>query len=134
MECSVSEVGISHCGCPVCVAEWQAFLRWTSRPATSPAPVACLTDPECECNDCTAGRERTENDTLQSLLGEDYSVLREISHSAGYSGRLVGFELVNGTIWCFDYTVGEPGDTPVLVVPPTARGIELILARFDCYL
>jgi hypothetical protein len=71
---------------------------------------------------------------LESLLGEDYSVLREISHSAGYSGRLVGFELVNGNVWCFDYTVGEAGDTPVLVVPATARGIELILARFDCYL
>lgn len=134
MECLVSEVGVSQCGCPVCVAEWEAFLRWTSRPATSPAPVTCLTDPECECTLCSARRERTDGQTLESLIGEDYSVLREISNSSGYSGRLVGFELVNGNVWCFDYTVGEAGDTPVLVVPATPTGLELIVAHFDCYL
>jgi hypothetical protein len=134
MECNIEEVGISHCPCAVCVHEWNNFLRWTRWPAKSPRPIDCLTDPDCECSRCVAGRERVAEDTLQSLLKEDYRILQAISNSAGYCQKIVAFELVNGNIWCFDYRVGEPGDTPVLVVPCTARGVELLLARFDCYL
>ena len=133
MECTIDETGVSQCLCPECQYNWQTFLRWTSRPATSPAPVACLTDPECECDQCVAGRERTAGQSLETLLG-DNTALREISNSAGCSGLIVGFELVNGSVWCFEYPLGGYNDEPALVVPATPAGLNTILARFGYYL
>jgi len=132
MECTYEQVGMSQCLCEECKVGWASFLEYTAK--QSAIPKRCGFDPECECNDCNSGRIATEGFTLEELLGDTSGLLKVISRSAGYEGRTVAFELVNGVCWVWNYPRGYWEETPSLTVPASAEGMQRIIAYFDCCL
>jgi hypothetical protein len=90
-----------------------------------------MLDPECECELCVAGREHTEGKTIFEVLGDTSGLLKVISQSAGYSGRVVGFELVDGAVWVWDYPRGDWDETPSFTVSADPTGLEKIIEHFD---
>jgi hypothetical protein len=90
-----------------------------------------MLDPECECDLCVAGREHTEGKTIFEVLGDEHGQLNLISRSASYSGRVVGFELVNGSIWVWDYPRGDWDETPSFTVSADPTGLQKIIEHFD---
>jgi hypothetical protein len=129
MECTYEEVGMSQCLCQECKVGWASFLESTAKESLK--PKRCEFDPECECSRCISGRVATEGFTLQELLGDTDGLIKFIEKHAGYSGRAVGFELVNGICWVWDFPLGRWDGAPSFVVPASPAGLQTIVKHFD---
>ena len=127
MECTIEEVGMGQCLCPECQAGWATFVEYTARQASL---KRCRIDPDCQCDDCNWGRVATDGFSIEELLGAHDGQLKIIARSAGYSNRVVGFELVNGACWVWDYPRGHWDETPSFVVPATRAGMAQIEEYF----